>query len=62
MADEWRARHQARSDVGFEARIDIVTRFCSRERSPRLTQLADYSAYADWDSVNLSVDITGNRP
>jgi hypothetical protein len=28
------------------------------ERTERLTALANYSAYADWDSVNLSVDIT----
>lgn len=29
------------------------------ERTEQLTLLAPYSAYADWDSINLSVDTTG---
>jgi hypothetical protein len=29
------------------------------ERTERLNRLAVYSAYAEWDSINLSVDITG---
>jgi hypothetical protein len=48
---------------GLSLAMELLRRWPDDEslpaRTDRLTYLASYSAYADWDSVNLSVDITG---
>jgi hypothetical protein len=47
---------------GLSLAMELLRRWPDDEslpaRTERLTELAKYSAYADWDSVNLSVDIT----
>ena len=48
---------------GLSLAMELLRRWPDDEslpaRTDRLTYLASYSAYADWDSINLSVDITG---
>jgi hypothetical protein len=48
---------------GLSLAMELLRRWPDEEslpaRTDRLASLARYSAYADWDSINLSVDITG---
>ena len=48
---------------GLSLAMELLRRWPDDEslpaRTDRLAYLASYSAYADWDSINLSVDITG---
>jgi hypothetical protein len=51
---------------GLSLAMELLRRWPSDsrkdERYTALDRLADYSAYADWDSVNLSIELPGREP